>query len=108
MDSAVANTPRVEIRRLPPIEALPTITRLSFRSWDETVYVLERIIKFESEQEDIVAWPNLQALTIVPFDSEWIQPFCDFIAARIGIGLPLESISLNGGDMEILKNSEFF
>jgi hypothetical protein len=63
------------------IKAFPTITHLSFRSCDKTVYILERIIEFESEQEDIVAWPNLQALTIVPFDSEWIQPFCDFIAA---------------------------
>lgn len=88
------------------VDALPTITHISFRSC--TFDVLAALAKADSRAEGIVPWPNLRTVTINPFTDKWVQPLCDFIAARIGSGHPLESIRLSQSDIMTLSGAEFF
>lgn len=88
------------------VDALPTITHISFRSC--TVVVLEALAELDSRAEGTVPWPNLRTITINPFTNEWVKPLCDFIAARTGSGYPLESIRLSQRDIMTLSSAEFF
>jgi len=54
-----------------------------------------------------VYWPKLETILINPIKSEWIQPLCEFVTARISSGNALENIMLSEMDIERLNRNEF-
>ena len=50
-----------------------------------------------------IAWPVLQTLTVNSSEKKWTQSLRNFLAARIDVGWPLQSIRHDDDDRGITK-----
>jgi hypothetical protein len=88
------------------VDALPTITHLSFSYGDSVDSILAALVRYGIE--GTVPWPNLQAVTLPHFFMpESIPVLRDFVAARILSGHPLEMFKLEKALFAALSEDEY-
>lgn len=85
------------------VEALPTITNLSFVSCDDTALALNRLIELDSTSTAHISWPRLNTLTITPYKQEWEQSFRSFILTRSRTGCPIANVRLDQSGISALR-----
>jgi len=83
------------------VAVLPTVTQFTMSRCSGVPRILERLAKICSLADGGIPWPNLQSLAINPLYLYWNKALGAFLVARIEIDHPLQTLRVNGDDVDI-------